>query len=339
MQERVEVKILRYADSLWPNLGALSYVAITYVVGLILISNEPIWGNLIGTLLLAHSLVIAAYLVHECAHNTIFKNRQYNTKLGAALNWLTGACYERFEDIRHKHNRHHTDRADVVAFDYRPRLKRHPIILKLIQALEWAYIPAVELMMHLLSIALPFIQPQRNHKRLRVIVILLVRSGIFYALYLISPLALLWYAFAYMLFLTVIHFMDVHQHSYEIIETLDKPRGTETRLHDRDYEQLHTYSNLISSHYSWLNLFTLNFGYHNAHHERPTIPWYQLPRMHKELFNNDDSQMLPIVNLLKSYHRYRVKRVLGEDEGYVGNNDEKGLNLVGADGVSFLTPH
>ena len=330
---------LRYPDGLWPNLLALGYVFIGYGGGLALLVSEPIWGRVIGVVLLAHAMVIAAYLVHECAHNTIFADKAHNARLGALLNWVTGACYERFEDIRHKHNRHHTDRADVVAFDYRPRLKRHPVVLKIIQALEWLYIPAVELMMHALSIALPFVQPQRRDKRLRVITILIVRLGLFYGLFLLSPWAPVFYAVAYMGFLTVMHFMDVHQHTYEVIETLDRKRGPEAKRFDREYEHRHTYSNLVSVRHPWLNLVTLNFGYHNAHHERPTVPWYRLPSLHRELFGGDDRQTLPFGNLLRSYHKYRVARVLGEDEGSVGVGVDKGLLFVGADGVSFLTAH
>ncbi|MBD3670362.1 MAG: fatty acid desaturase [Gammaproteobacteria bacterium] len=317
----------------------MAYLITGYVGGLLLIIYEPIWFKLLGTLLLAHTMVIAAYMVHECAHNTLFKNKAHNARLGVVLNWLTGACYERFEDIRYKHNRHHTDRADIVAFDYRPRLKRHPLLLKIIQLLEWFYIPAVELMMHALSIALPFVQSQRKDKRLRVVTILIIRSGLFVGLFLLSPWAPLFYAIAYMMFLTVMHFMDVHQHTYEVFETLDGKRGPEVKQFDREYEQLHTYSNLVSLRHPWLNLITLNFGYHNAHHERPTVPWYRLPALHRDLYGEDQQQLLPFRNLLRSYHRYRVARVLGEDEGVVGDGESKGLFFVGADGVSFLTAH
>lgn len=58
-----------------------------------------------GVLLLAHALVIAAYLVHECAHNTLFTGLYWNAPPWAILLWFTGACYGRYEDIRHKHFR------------------------------------------------------------------------------------------------------------------------------------------------------------------------------------------------------------------------------------------
>jgi fatty acid desaturase len=51
---------------------------------------------------------------------------------------------------------------------------------------------------------------------------------------------------------------------------------------DRVYEQAHTFSNPLSLRHPWVNLFVLNFGYHNAHHAKPTTPWFRLPALHRE---------------------------------------------------------
>ena len=69
------------------------------------------------------------------------------------------------------------------------------------------------------------------------------------------------------------------------------------------------------------------------------MPWYRLPALHQEKFANDDSQVLPIVNLLMAYHRYRVPRILNADSGDIGQAQERGLKFIGVDGVSFLTAH
>ena len=128
---------MKYTDGLWPNMFALLYIILAYSVGIFLITNENILLNFCGSLLLAHSMVIAAYMVHECAHNTVFSSNSANTRLGGLLNWFTGACYGDYEDIRNKHFRHHIDRADVVAFDYRPRFAAHPLLMKALRVLEW----------------------------------------------------------------------------------------------------------------------------------------------------------------------------------------------------------
>ncbi len=332
------MKVMRYQDGFWPNLLALGYILTGYFTGWwLLMVGQSMWYPL-GVVLLAHSMIFAAYMIHECAHNTIFANNKWNANLGRVLMWFTGACYGTYEEIRHKHFRHHVDKADVVAFDYRPRLAQYPRLVKVMKALEWCYIPAIEIMMHVLVIILPFTLANRRHKRALVIRVLLTRGTVFAIIFSYQPAAMMFYAVAYMLFLTIMRYMDVHQHTYEIFETLDQPRGDEGKHFDHEYEVRNTFSNMISMRHPWLNLLVLNFGYHNAHHEKPTMPWYKLPTLHHELFACDTRQMFPFVNLIKSYHQYRVPRMLNADEGDLADL-EKGRRFIGVDGVSFLTAH
>jgi len=329
---------LRYQDGFWPNLWALLYVLCGYLAGWSLLFSDSYFLYPPGVLLLAHSMVIAAYLLHECAHGTIFKDNQWNANLGRVLMWFTGACYGTYEEIRHKHIRHHVDKADVVAFDYRSRLAHYPMLVKVMHLLEWLYIPALEIMMHLLVIILPFTMENRRNKRKLVLTVLVIRGMLFTVIFYQKPIAILLYVIAYLIFLTVLRFMDVHQHTYEIFETLDQSRDARARQFDRAYEQRNTFSNLISQRSPWLNLLVLNFGYHNAHHKKPTIPWYRLPELHQQLFADDQQQIFPFINLLKSYHQYRVPRMLYADESDIEDLG-KGRRFVGVDGVSFLTAH
>ncbi|TNF33571.1 MAG: fatty acid desaturase [Gammaproteobacteria bacterium] len=330
--------LLRYEDALWPNLSAFAYVATGYVGGFYLLSSASWLANGLGVILLAHAMVIAAYLVHECAHNSLFRKNRYHRWLGEILLWICGASYSHYEDVRHKHVRHHTDRADVVSFDYRPKLEHYPSLLKVIQRLEWFYIPAWEVVMHALVIILPFVKAERKHRRPRIILMLVLRTIFFVYLASVSLTILLLYPLSYMLFLTVMRFMDVHQHTYEIFETLDLPRSAEAKKFDRQFEQKNTYSNLLSVKHPWLNLLVLNFPYHNAHHEQPGRPWHQLPKLHRELYGDDDKQILSFGELLKSYHRYRVQRVLNADAIDLPVKQDA-ANFIGVDGVSFLTTH
>jgi fatty acid desaturase len=189
------------------------------------------------------------------------------------LNWITGGCYGDYAALQHKHFRHHVDKADVVAFDYRRSLRQRPRLLRLIQALEWFYIPALDIMMHALQIVLPFTRPAYAHNRIRVLQVSLVRGGLFVLLFWTLPLAALYYVLAYMLMLHVLRFMDAFQHTYEIFETLESERGAEARQFGRVYEHANTYTNLISGEHPWLNLLVLNFCYHNAHHFKQAVPW------------------------------------------------------------------
>jgi fatty acid desaturase len=233
--------------------------------------------------------------------------------------------------------RHHTDRADVVAFDFRAILLRHPLRLKTLQALEWAWIPAVDLYMHGLVLTLPFLQADRRALRARVLTVLLVRVGLFALLALVSLKALLLYALAYLLFLHLPRFMDVHQHTYELTESLAAVRAPLPDGRDRAYEERNTFSNPVSLRHPWLNLLWLNFGYHNAHHVHPTTPWYALPALHRELYGDSCAQALPFAALVRAYARHRVARVLNADPPDMRVDVPQ--DFVGVVGVSFLTAH
>jgi len=329
--------LFRFDDALIPNLLAWAYILAAYILGFAAIMSETVWMNILGVVFLAHSMVIAAYFIHECAHDSLFKKSRHNRIFGEILLWITGASYSDYEAIKHKHVRHHMDRADIVSFDFRERLLKYPKTLKIIQVLEYFYIPALEIMMHALVIILPFIKVSRKHLRSRVITVLVLRVAFFTALASISPKVLLLYPVAYVLFLTVMRFMDVHQHTYDLYETLDQERGDEVKQYDRAFETRNTYSNVLSLKYPWLNLLVLNFSYHNVHHDQQMQPWYRLPKLHKKLYGEDKTQVLLFSNLLNSYHKYRVERIVNSDAA--DSDVHKGKDFIGVDGVSFLTTH
>ena len=106
---------------------------------------------------------------------------------------------------------------------------------------------------------------------------------------------------------------------------------------DRQYEHANTYSNVISQRHPWRNLLILNFGYHNAHHHRPSVPWYRLPALHKDLYGEACDAVLPLSELLRTWHRNRVRRVISNDYGAPAQGPGRADNFVGAHGVSFLT--
>ncbi len=329
--------LFRYSDGVWQNLCVIGYAILGYAAGFALLLSQGFTWNLLGTLLLGHSMIIAAYLIHECAHNTLFSTPRHNERLGRLLNWITGACYGDYAALQHKHFRHHVDKADVVAFDYRPILKRHPVLLWLMQQLEWCYIPALDIMMHTLQLVLPFVRPAYAHNRRRVIVVALLRGTLFMLLAWASPKAAVLYLVAYCLMMHVLRFMDAFQHTYEIFETLEQERGEEARRFDREYEHANTYSNLISRSYPWLNLLVLNFCYHNAHHFKQAVPWHRLPALHAQLYGDDESQLIPLRNQMWSYHHHRVARIDNDADERPTAGEEKGRAFVGVDGVNFLT--
>jgi fatty acid desaturase len=295
------------------------------------------WGlNAAGVLLCAHAMVLAAYLIHEAAHQTLFAARRANAWAGEAMNFIAGGAFASFERIRHMHIRHHLDRADLTCFDFKGLLRRRPGVRHTLQILEWAYVPATELLMHGQLIVRPFFVPSQRRHLPRVVAMLAVRLMLLSLLGLWSLQALLLYVLATALFLHVLNFFDAFHHTFEqYFVAADESLPMSGR--DRDYEEANTYSNLVSRRYPWLNLLILNFGYHNAHHHRASVPWYRLPVLHKDLYGDAAPAVLPLPEMLRTWHRHRVRRVLSDDYGVPGRGPGRADDFVGAHGVSFLT--
>ena len=323
-------------ESVLPNSLAFGFAIFGYVLGVLMLFSGQWLINAAGVLFTAQSLIISAYLVHEFSHWSIFKTPETNRRWSTVMSWINGSCYSTFEEIRSKHMHHHIDRADVLTFNVQHLMRDMPSFARnLIKLLEWMYIPALEILMHFLVIILPFIKPEWHYKRLRLMGVMLIRAPLFILLAWLSIKAWLLYLLAYGIMLTALRFADAFQHTYDVFLQSDGKIAV-GKLRDRAYEQANTFSNLTSLQYPSLNLFFLNFPYHNAHHEKPIVPWHQLPQLHQQLFG--DTTMLPIIpmsKLLKAYHLHRVTRLQSNDYGELNNSSANAF--IGAAGVSFLT--
>jgi fatty acid desaturase len=285
-------------------------------------------------------LIWSAYFIHEFAHQAIFKTAAANARWGTLMTWINGSCYARFENLRRKHMRHHVERADVITFDVQAFLRKSPIWFRnLVLVLEWAYFPAVEFLMRGFVMALPFSAGKSARPRLRVIAMFAVRAAAFTALGWFSLSALTLYGVAYLLFVMVLRFADCFQHTYDAYPILGDAPIPKDKVRDKRYEQANTYSNIVGLDNRLLNLLWLNFGYHNAHHDKPALPWHRLPALHRGLYDAGYAQVIPVRQLLKSFHVNRVRRVLSSDYGRVLPPDAQGRadGFLGAVGVSFLT--
>jgi fatty acid desaturase len=321
----------------WPNLLVILYTFLGWACGVWLLTRPQLGLNGVGVLLTAHTLIYSAYLIHECAHHTVFAGVPANDRLGVLLSWLNGACLANYQRLKKKHLRHHADRLDVVTFDYRAALSVSPSwVLRGVLLLEWAYVPAVEIMVRGMIVASPFYY-DTVRERVRVVVFLAIRVLAFTLLALVSPKALLLYALSYLLFLSVLRFMDAFQHTYEVFPSRSLAPAPPDPRRNRRYEYENTYSNLLSEQWGWLNLLVLNFPYHNAHHERAGESWYRLPALHRSLFPERDPQVITCRELISSYHRNRVARVLSDGYGSVAAQGARASSFIGAVGVSFLT--
>lgn len=332
---------LREPAGLRFNGAALAWALLAYAGGIAGLLHPSLLVNLPATLLLAHGMVIAAYLVHECAHNLVFRSVRDNARLGRLLTWVCGANYGTYEDIRYKHFRHHVDNDDVVWFDYEAFFRRHPLVLRITRVLEWFYIPAHDLIMHGIMVFTSFVIPQRRDQRVRNVVAIAVRGALFVALAVYSLKAALLYVVAYLLMMTVLRFMDSLQHDYPYSLTLfDNTRPP--RKGNVAWEQEHTFSNPHSLRSEKLNWLTLNFGFHNAHHADMSIPWYRLPAKHREMFGDDPAAVIPLRAQLRIFHRQRVRRIMDnhEDdapEGRAWLAAAQRAEVYGGNAASFLT--
>jgi fatty acid desaturase len=328
---------LRVSFSTLPNWLALIVTGAAWAGSFSLMAQSGLVLEVTGIWLCAHAMVLAAYLVHEAAHRTLFASPRANHWTGEVMNFVAGTPYASFERIRHMHIRHHVERVDLTCFDPKAVIQRHPGLRRALEALEWAYIPAVEVLMRLQLICRPlFVRSQRRHLP-RAAGMLVLRIGLIVLLGLYSVKAVLLYGLAVLLQMRVLNFFDAFHHTFEQYLVLpDQPVPLKGR--SRTYEQDNTYSNLISTRSPWINLLVLNFVYHNAHHHRPSVPWWRLPAVHRSLYGGESTPaLLTSRELLATWHRNRVRRVCAEDYGSVGQGQRRGDTFIGAHGASFLT--
>jgi fatty acid desaturase len=193
-------------------------------------------------------------------------------------------------------------------------------------------------MMHTMLVLAPWVIESKRAQRGRVLRVLLVRGALLGLVLFINPVAFLLYALAQLLLLTALRFMDCYQHNYEVIFNLDDPDTVFPHKGDAEYEQRNTYSNLLSHRFPAINLLVLNFCYHNAHHEKPTLGWYRLPELHRSMQPDVEAQTLGFVAQARAFHKHRVARIYAEEYG--ADEVKTSLNegrAVGVDALSFLT--
>ncbi len=339
--------IYRHSDGTWPNTLALAATLLLYPLGWGLMMAEPLGLNVLGLVCMVLSLTWSAYFIHEFAHHSIFKTAATNARWGTLMSWLNGSCYAKFDDMRRKHMRHHVERADVITFDVKGFLLQSPPWFRnTVLALEWAYFPAIEFLMRGFVMALPFRRAAKGSTtsaKLRILGIALVRFSCLALLAWVSVKAVLLYCLAVLIFITVLRFADCFQHTYIAYPILDDTPLPKELVRDKVYEQANTYSDVVGLStglgHGVLNMVWLNFGFHNAHHDSPTVPWYRLPELHRKLYPADYAQVVTVSELLHSFHVNRVKRILADDYGEVAPVGAPGRanQFLGAVGVSFLT--
>ena len=329
----------------WIHFSPLVYAFLANMFGVAILarySNRSTLYPLVATLVITHGRVLSAYMVHEATHGNIFKDHWANHWFGVLALWCAGCPYCDFRHVRIMHIKHHKDRADVVEFDYRAFISNTSVAVRhTILCLEFFCIPVVETIHHLRSALYPLFYPVPTSRRQSSALGVSASLMLYTILYLQTPIALAWYFSSGILMLNFLAFNDAFHHTYEAVLMEDYIPGPGNRT--AQYEEENTFSNLVTENpnYQWLNgLFTLNFGYHNAHHVKPMTPWYGLPTLHRTVYSDEDTpQVLPFGDLLYPWWKHRLERVVNEDYGVVKplGTPHRARNFVGALGVSFLT--
>lgn len=328
----------RYRDGAVPNLAVTAYIIGAQLLAIGFLSSSSLLLMVIATVLIAHSLILAAYMIHELAHALVFRQRRYNALLGELFSWLCGSAYARFERIRRMHLRHHTDRADVACFDHQQFLRSRPAwFRRAIYALEWLHIPAVELIMHYQVMVRPFTDSALASERSRVLLMGFSRLVFFLLMFAINPWALVCYGIAYLLFIKALFLADAFAHTYPTYIVAEAADPVPADGRDTHFDRLNTFSNVLSIHHPWMNLWNLNFGYHNAHHDKVATPWYRLPAVQKELYAEGDRQYLPYGELWNTFHCNRLNCIISDDFGPVTEGEGRADQFLGVHGVSFLS--
>lgn len=329
--------VFKHRDGTVPNLLAIGYATAGHLLGLVMLAADGWTVRLCGVGLVVHTLMIGAYLLHDCIHETIFASHRANARLGTLLTWMAGGQWAGWEALRTKHLHHHADRMDPTTWDFHRFLAGAPRPLRgLVLGLEWLHVPAVEIMLRVESVLRPFVHPAWRHERRRMLATLAVwTAGMLVALAFV-PVALALYALSYVLFVVALRVFDAFHHTFDlvVVPDYDTPYAVPAE-HDRAYEHDNTYSNVVLPGRPWSNLLVLNFAYHNAHHAKPGVPWHRLPALDRRLYGEHPRQERAIAGHLRDFHRFRLRR-LAPGVGVGATRGGRPLN-VGAVGVSLLT--
>ena len=248
----------------WPTALAAVYAAVGHACCVFQLSQQrggALWQAGV-VLLLSHTRVVAAILVHDATHEAVARRGLLNTVAGTALLWVAGTPYCFFPHVQRVHVAHHRDRADTVEFDYRAFVGRVWGLRHAVLALEYCFVPATELLMHTRTSLSPLLWPDSQWHRANSAVGLYAVTRLYGHLYAGAggPFAVLLYTLSTCALIHVLSYHDCFAHTYTVVDP--QKRGYKAGPGDRSaaYEEANTYSTVLSAAWPRLNVLTLNFG-------------------------------------------------------------------------------
>jgi sphingolipid delta-4 desaturase len=190
------------------------------------------------------------FLIHECGHYLVFKNRSLNSITGIFANAINVIPYAvSYQAFHHKHHVHFgsQDNDPDMAKPWESRLVGNSPIRKLLWLLLFPVIQSFR------GLRNPAARVSVFWLLLNVAIVLLFDV---FVLWLLGPKAL-----AYLL-VAAFFSMGLPLGAFWIPEHYIADSNQDT-----------------CSYYGWLNRVFFNRGYHNEHHDFPSVPWNRLPRV------------------------------------------------------------
>jgi sphingolipid delta-4 desaturase len=234
-----------------------SFIIIVLVVMLqlciaFLLRQQPLWEILIAAYLIGafanHNLYV---LIHEATHNLIFKSRTANALAAITadlVNVAPGAISFRTYHLKHHSFQGHYDLDADLASKWEARLIGHSFIGKAIWLILFPLFQALRP---------PRLREIKFSNKWTYINWFFVFGMDAAVIILMGPMSFLYLVFSF--------FFSIGFH----------PLGARwIQEHYITYPPQETYS-----YYGILNIPALNVGYHNEHHDFPSIPWNNLPKV------------------------------------------------------------
>jgi sphingolipid delta-4 desaturase len=218
----------------------------------VLLRHQSWWLVLIVAYLIGafanHNLYV---LIHEATHNLIFKNRTANTLAAITadlVNVAPGAISFRTYHLKHHSFQGHYDLDADLASKWEAKLIGHSFIGKAIWLILFPLFQALRP---------PRLREIKFSNKWTYINWLFVFGMDAVVIIFLGPMAFLYLVFSF--------FFSIGFH----------PLGARwIQEHYITYPPQETYS-----YYGILNIPALNVGYHNEHHDFPSIPWNNLPKV------------------------------------------------------------
>jgi sphingolipid delta-4 desaturase len=228
-------------------------VALQFVIAYLL-ADQAWWMTIIVAFFIGafadHNLFV---LIHEASHNLIFKNRTLNTIFGIIAD--LPKVVPSYVSFKSYHLKHHSFQGDYyldadLASKWEAKLIGNTFIGKMLWELFFPFFQAFRTM------RLKEIEFMNAWVIINWIVVFAVDAIIIYYFG--------WTAFLYLVF-SLVFSIGLH------------PLGARwIQEHFLVAPPQETYS-----YYGLLNIPSLNVGYHNEHHDFPSVPWNKLPQLKK----------------------------------------------------------